>query len=75
MECACRNYFDPEVQGPWYLRDKERGLDMHHPHCQFDMTAKRVWVDSYKSATHRVSEHRAPQERPDEWVRRRQELL
>lgn len=75
MECACRNYYDPEVQGPWHLRDKERGMEMHHPHCQFDRTAKPVWTTNYQSATNRVAEKLAPQKRPDEWVKTRQELL
>lgn len=75
MECACRNYWDPEVQGPWHLREKMRGLDMHHPHCQFDRTAATVWSTNKKSADARVAEHRAPQARPDEWVKTRHDLL
>lgn len=75
MQCACRNYFDPEVQGPWHLRDKERGRDQHHPHCQFDRTAKVVWTKNHDSAFHRISEKKTPQARPDEWVRTRTEVL
>lgn len=69
MECACRNYFDPEVQGPWHLREKMRGLDRHHPFCQFDKAAKRTFTVSEQSATARVAEKKAPQARPDEWMR------
>ncbi len=27
-QCACREYWDPEVQGPWKLRDKQRMADV-----------------------------------------------
>lgn len=74
-ECACRNYWDPEVQGPWKLRDKERNNEQHHPHCQFDRVAKPVWKQNYREATERVKVHQAPQVRPDEWVRTRQQIL
>lgn len=74
-ECACRNYWDPEVQGPWRLRDKERGLDIHHPHCQFDRTATPVWTENYRTGTERQAAHLNPQARPDEWVRTRQKVL
>jgi hypothetical protein len=75
MECACRNYYDPEVQGPWYLRDKARNKDQHHPHCQFDRTAKTVWKTNHDQAHSRIAVHQAPQARPDEWVRTREEVL
>lgn len=74
-ECACRNYWDPEVQGPWRLRDKERGLDIHHPHCQFDRTAVPVWTTNYRTGMERSAAHLNPQTRPDEWIRTRQEVL
>lgn len=74
-ECACREYYDPEVLGPWKLREKERGLDIHHPHCQFDRTASRVWVKNLRDASARVGAHQNPQARPDEWVKTRQEVL
>lgn len=74
MECACRNYYDPEVQGPWHLRDKQRGMDVHHPFCQFERTAMPVWVQSKVSAEERAAAHLNPQTRPDEWIRRREEL-
>lgn len=68
--CACANYYDPEVQGPW----KERGLppNHHHPFCQFSKTAVAVYQDAWVSAAHRVANKLTPQERPDEWVRRQQ---
>ena len=74
-ECACRNYWDPEVQGPWRLRDKERGLDIHHPHCQFDRTAAPVWTENYRTGTERHAAHLDPQTRPDEWVKTREKVL
>lgn len=74
-ECACRNYWDPEVQGPWRLREKERGMDLHHPHCQFDRTAKQVWTTNYRTGTERQAAHLNPQARPDEWVRTRTQIL
>jgi len=73
-ECACRNYYDPEVQGPWHLRDKQRGMDVHHPFCQFERLAAPVWKKSYDSATTRVAEKLTPQTRPDEWIRTREEM-
>lgn len=74
-ECACRHYYDPEVQGPWHLRDKERGADIHHPHCQFSRTAAAGWTQDYKSAVARKRAGMSAQARPDEWVRTRQKLL
>jgi hypothetical protein len=74
-QCACRNYWDPEVQGPWRLRDKERGLDIHHPFCQFDRTAAPVWTQSYVTGTQRAKAHLDPQARPDEWVKTREAVL
>lgn len=73
-ECACRNYYDPEVGGPWSMRERERGLDIHHPHCQFERTATAGWTQAYRSATARQDQGLNPQARPDEWVRTRQEL-
>ncbi|MGB1274194.1 MAG: hypothetical protein ACPG77_00475 [Nannocystaceae bacterium] len=73
-ECACRNYYDPEVGGPWHLRDKERGRDIHHPHCQFERTAVEGWSRDYHSATKRAEAGLNPQTRPDEWNRTRQDL-
>lgn len=74
-QCACRNYWDPEVQGPWRMREKERGMDIHHPHCQFDRTAKKVWTTNYRTGHERAAADLNPQARPDEWVRTRQQVL
>ena len=74
-QCACREFWDPEVQGPWKLRDKERGMDIHHPHCQFERTAVRGWSHDYRAAIARHHAGQTPQKRPDEWVRTRRELL
>jgi hypothetical protein len=73
-ECACRNFWDPETQGPWGGRDRERERDIHHPHCQSREVAGKAWDIAYQSATARVEEKRAPQARPDEWTRQATEL-
>lgn len=38
-ECACREFYDPEIQGPW----KERGKNEHHPICMFEQHAQAVF--------------------------------
>lgn len=63
-ECACRNYYDPEVLGPWRLRGEKAG---HHPFCQFNKTAVPVYSKCFDSATRRVEQGQEPQTRPDEW--------
>ena len=63
-ECACRNYFDPEVQGPWRERGEDAG---HHPFCQFNNTAVPVYKKCFESATRRAEQGVVPQARPDEW--------
>lgn len=65
-ECACRNYIDPEVEGPWSARDGKFG---HHPLCQFRDTAGDVFELGMKSAVHRVEQGLTPQVRPDEWLK------
>lgn len=71
-ECACRNFVDPEVQGPWSQRDGKNG---HHPFCQFDRTAPLVFVDAAQSANARLDEGQRPQKRPDEWLKMRETRL
>lgn len=73
-ECACREYWDPEVQGPWRLRDKERKMDRHHPFCQFDRVAMPTWSQSYRTGTERHRQRVNPQARPDEWLRTSNEM-
>lgn len=73
-ECACRGYYDPESGGAWGERDKERMADVHHPHCQAREVAQVAWERAFTSASARVSENRAPQARPDEWVKDAKEL-
>lgn len=73
-ECACRNFWDPETQGAWGSRDYERERDIHHPHCQAREVATAAWNTAHRSATARVEEGRAPQARPDEWVKQAKEL-
>lgn len=72
-ECACRNYWDPESQGPWGQRP-EASRDIHHPHCQGRQVSQNAWEVAKQSADARVAEKRTPQARPDEWVRQAQEL-
>lgn len=74
-ECACRGYYDPEVGGCWGERDKERGMDIHHPHCQFERTSQKGFNRAYKSGHARSAAGLNPQERPDEWIRTRQAIL
>lgn len=54
QQCACRDYYDPEVGGAW----KERGLPAwhHHPFCQFSKSAQKVFKDSADSAYSRIGE-------------------
>lgn len=66
VECACRNYFDPEVQGPWKARGEQAG---HHPFCQFNGTAVPVYQRCFESAVHRSEQGLDPQARPDEWFK------
>lgn len=73
-ECACRNYIDPETGGKWGDRDKERGLDIHHPFCQCRQTAQVVFDRSKEAADARVKDGRAPQARLDEWAKAAEEL-
>ena len=41
QQCACANFFDPEVGGPWKLRP---GVEhRHHPFCEFNLTSHRVF--------------------------------
>lgn len=70
-ECACRNYIDPEVGGPWSERDGKHG---HHPLCQFTDTSGHVFDLGMKSAVHRVEQGLTPQVRPDEWLRMQKEI-
>lgn len=73
-ECACRNFYDPEVGGAWGDRDEARGRDQHHPHCQFVRVAMDGWKRDRRAAVGRMKEGLGPQARPDEWVRTRKAL-
>lgn len=73
-ECACRNFWDPETEGPWGARPYERERDIHHPHCQGREVATKAWTLAKASAEARVAENRAPQARPDEWTKQAKEL-
>lgn len=73
-ECACRNYYDPESGDAWGKRDAERGRDIHHPHCQFDRRATAGWKQDHDAAFSRLAQGQAPQARPDEWIRTRENL-
>ena len=69
-ECPCANFIDLEVEGPWRERGGRYG---HHPFCQFDKTAAPVFDRAGKEARSRLSQGHGPQERPDEWLRMREE--
>ncbi len=73
-ECACRNFFDVETQGPWGNRDKERNANIHSPFCQFREVGAATWERAYKEATFRTSEKMKPEPRPDAWNRVAEEL-
>jgi hypothetical protein len=68
-ECACRNYHDPESGEPWGNRDKERGLDIHHPFCQGREGSIQAYSQSYERGMDRLGRGLNPQARPDEWLR------
>lgn len=68
LECACRNYWDPETLGPWGQRDEMVRKNIHHPHCQCRQVSSVAWDVAKQSAEARVAEKRAPQARPDEWT-------
>lgn len=70
-ECPCANYFDPEVEGPWSERGEGAG---HHPLCQFDQMSQSVFSRAAKEAHSRISRGGPAQERPDEWIRMRDEM-
>lgn len=72
-ECACRTYYDPESGGAWGDRDDKRSREQHHPHCQFERKAMPGWKKSYQSAWQRKAQGLAPQARPDEWIKTREE--
>lgn len=73
-DCACLGFWDPEAGGPWRLREAEVRRDIHHPHCQAREVSSAAWSLAKRSADARVAEGRAPQARPDEWVRGAREL-
>lgn len=80
-ECQCAQYFDPESQGAW--RDRPNKEREHHPYCQFDRTAMRVFTHMLNVTPGREAvavdgqgrvqfrETRAPAVRPDEALRAR----
>jgi hypothetical protein len=69
-ECPCADYFDPEVEGCWRERGSNAG---HHPLCQFDRSSASVFVRAAREAHQRIAQGSGPQERPDEWIRMREE--
>lgn len=44
-ECPCQQFFDPEIKGPW----KDRSNGKHHPFCQYEKDAARVFTEVYKA--------------------------
>lgn len=59
VECPCADYYDPEVGGPY----RERGVNGHHPMCQFDMTSQAVFKQAQGMAANRLGmafEHGIP---------------
>jgi hypothetical protein len=56
-ECPCANYFDPESRGAW----RDSGKSGHHPVCQFERVAQRVFT----KAAHRATAIKPKDDRPD----------
>lgn len=69
-ECPCADFFDPEVEGAWRDRGGSGG---HHPLCQFDKTSGVVFNRAAREAHQRLVKGGPAQERPDEWLRMRDE--
>lgn len=44
-ECPCQDFFDPEVKGPW----RQRSSGKHHPFCQYEKDAQRVFTAVYQA--------------------------
>lgn len=82
-ECPCATFYDPEVGGEF----RERDSGGHHPLCQFDKTAKKVFVEAQRRAFDRLDirvidgigvlpekeVRKTAQARPDEWQNIRKE--
>jgi hypothetical protein len=64
--CACQNFWDPEVGGPWKLR----GTDKHHPFCQFDKHSQTVYRKMQQLICEAGGSERV---RPDEHLRLREQ--
>jgi len=68
QSCACAEYYDPEVGGPWKNRDLPNS---HHPYCQFDKTSHTVFGAMMRKAC----QSGANALRPDEHLRERDRAL
>jgi hypothetical protein len=62
--CPCANFYDPEIQGPWKLRNSSE----HHPICQFDQTS----METFNRLSRAHSE--GTRKRADDWTRTREEV-
>jgi len=74
FDCPCREFYDPEIGGPWKLRNSSE----HHPQCQFEPASMKVWA-LLKSRGFMAPAgvapwmHKAPEMRPDYLEMLRQE--
>lgn len=68
LNCVCQSFWDEEVQGPW----RSRGLDRHHPYCQFNKTAQTVYMNM---AAKIVGAGGAGKVRPDEHLREEERVM
>lgn len=91
-ECKCADFYDPEVQGPWRLRQSTR----HHPFCVYDRPSPVLFkqferplplypiekrapdvearIKKHTEEVHREIVAETKKQRPDAWVKARDEL-
>lgn len=70
-QCQCAGYFDPELGGPWSLRGEGHG---HHPLCEYDKHSKVVFKEAAAKALRSLEKGGPAQERPDEWLKIREDV-
>lgn len=64
--CHCADFVDPEVVGPWKVRNSER----HHPMCIYDRTSQVVFSQFARNPMTSQSDlkRELDHQRPDAWV-------
>lgn len=46
-DCPCQQFYDPEVRGPF--RSRADASSRHHPFCQYEKDASRVFAEVYQA--------------------------